>query len=103
MLSGASDDEAIGGAQGSPILGSRGSATLAAVIVSGHPTAFVPADVCTMARHAPRREPGENQGGCMADFDHAHVEPTGPPHRYPGGPLAVTKLSVGPFDNNAYL
>ncbi|HZD68129.1 MAG TPA: MBL fold metallo-hydrolase [Actinomycetes bacterium] len=39
----------------------------------------------------------------MADFDRAHVEPGGPPHRYPGGPLAVTKLSVGPFDNNAYL
>jgi glyoxylase-like metal-dependent hydrolase (beta-lactamase superfamily II) len=46
---------------------------------------------------------GENQGGCMADFDHAHVEPGGPPHLYPGGPLAVTKLSIGPFDNNAYL
>ncbi len=39
----------------------------------------------------------------MADFDRAHVEPGGPPHRYGGGPLAVTKLSVGPFDNNAYL
>jgi glyoxylase-like metal-dependent hydrolase (beta-lactamase superfamily II) len=39
----------------------------------------------------------------MADFDRAHVEPGGPAHRYPGGPLRVTKLSVGPFDNNAYL
>ncbi|HZD02550.1 MAG TPA: MBL fold metallo-hydrolase [Actinomycetes bacterium] len=39
----------------------------------------------------------------MADFDRAHVEPGAAPHRYPGGPLTVTKLSVGPFDNNAYL
>jgi glyoxylase-like metal-dependent hydrolase (beta-lactamase superfamily II) len=39
----------------------------------------------------------------MADFDPAHVEPDGRPHRYPGGLLTVTKLSVGPFDNNAYL
>ena len=39
----------------------------------------------------------------MADFDRAHVEPGGPPHRYEGGPLTVTKLSVGPFDNNVYL
>jgi glyoxylase-like metal-dependent hydrolase (beta-lactamase superfamily II) len=39
----------------------------------------------------------------MADFDPAHVEPGGAPHRYPGGPPVVTKLSVGPFDNNAYL
>ena len=39
----------------------------------------------------------------MTDFDPAHVEPGGPPHRYPDGPLVVTKLSVGPFDNNAYL
>jgi glyoxylase-like metal-dependent hydrolase (beta-lactamase superfamily II) len=39
----------------------------------------------------------------MADFDRAHVEPGGPPHRYPDGPPLVTKLSVGPYDNNAYL
>lgn len=39
----------------------------------------------------------------MPDFDPAHVERGGPPHRYPGGPLVVTKLSVGPYDNNAYL
>jgi glyoxylase-like metal-dependent hydrolase (beta-lactamase superfamily II) len=40
----------------------------------------------------------------MARFDPAHVTPGGPPHRYPqAGPLEVTKLSVGPFDNNAYL
>ena len=39
----------------------------------------------------------------MADFDPAHVERGGPPHRYPDGPLLVTKLSVGPYDNNAYL
>src|SRR6266545_672048 len=47
--------------------------------------------------------PAEHQEESMADFDRAHVEPGGPPHRYGGGPLAVTKLSVGPFDNNAYL
>jgi glyoxylase-like metal-dependent hydrolase (beta-lactamase superfamily II) len=39
----------------------------------------------------------------MADFDPAHVERGGPAHRYPDGPLLVTKLSVGPYDNNAYL
>src|SRR6266511_2496156 len=39
----------------------------------------------------------------MADFDPAHVDRGGPPHRYPEGPLLVTKLSVGPYDNNAYL
>ena len=39
----------------------------------------------------------------MADFDPAHVERSGPPHRYPEGPLLVSKLSVGPYDNNAYL
>ena len=39
----------------------------------------------------------------MAHFDRAHVEPGGPPHRYPGEQPLVTKLSVGPFDNNAYL
>lgn len=39
----------------------------------------------------------------MAGFDPAHVEPGGPTHRYPTGPLAVTKVSVGPWDNNAYL
>jgi glyoxylase-like metal-dependent hydrolase (beta-lactamase superfamily II) len=40
----------------------------------------------------------------MADFDPAHVRAGGPPHRYDhaGGP-AVTKVSVGPTDNNAYL
>ena len=36
-------------------------------------------------------------------FDPAHVEPGGPVHRYPTGPLTVTKVSVGPWDNNAYL
>src|SRR6266498_4953419 len=44
-----------------------------------------------------------DQEACMAEFDRAHVEPGGPLHRYPGGPPVVTKLSVGPFDNNAYL
>jgi glyoxylase-like metal-dependent hydrolase (beta-lactamase superfamily II) len=39
----------------------------------------------------------------MVDFDPAHVERGGPVHRYPGGPLLVTKLSVGPYDNNAYV
>jgi glyoxylase-like metal-dependent hydrolase (beta-lactamase superfamily II) len=39
----------------------------------------------------------------MPDIDLAHVERGGPPHRYPGGPLVVTKLTVGPYDNNAYL
>jgi glyoxylase-like metal-dependent hydrolase (beta-lactamase superfamily II) len=39
----------------------------------------------------------------MADFDPAHVEPGGHAHHYPGGPLTVTKLSVGRYDNNAYL
>jgi glyoxylase-like metal-dependent hydrolase (beta-lactamase superfamily II) len=39
----------------------------------------------------------------MADFDPAHVEPGGHAHHYPGGPLTVTKLAVGPYDNNAYL
>jgi glyoxylase-like metal-dependent hydrolase (beta-lactamase superfamily II) len=39
----------------------------------------------------------------MADFDPAHVEPGGPPHRYPEGGLSVTKLSVGPYDNNVYV
>ncbi len=39
----------------------------------------------------------------MVGFDPAHVEPGGPVHQYPDGPLAVTKVSVGPYDNNAYL
>jgi glyoxylase-like metal-dependent hydrolase (beta-lactamase superfamily II) len=39
----------------------------------------------------------------MTRFDPAHVSPGGPPYRYRGGPLEVTKLSVGPYDNNAYL
>jgi len=39
----------------------------------------------------------------MAEFDVAHVEPGGPAHRYSEGKLAVTKLSVGPFDNNVYV
>jgi glyoxylase-like metal-dependent hydrolase (beta-lactamase superfamily II) len=39
----------------------------------------------------------------MRDFDPAHVRPGGPAHRYGGAGLAVTKLSVGPWDNNAYL
>ena len=33
----------------------------------------------------------------------AHVDRGGPPHRYPGGPLEITKLHVGPYENNAYL
>jgi glyoxylase-like metal-dependent hydrolase (beta-lactamase superfamily II) len=39
----------------------------------------------------------------MPTFDPAHVEPGGPVHRYADGPLRVTKVSVGPYDNNAYL
>lgn len=39
----------------------------------------------------------------MAEFDVAHVEPGGPAHRYAEGKLAVTKLSVGPYDNNVYI
>ena len=39
----------------------------------------------------------------MPDFDPAHVERGGPPYRYPGGPLQVTKVHVGPWENNAYL
>jgi glyoxylase-like metal-dependent hydrolase (beta-lactamase superfamily II) len=39
----------------------------------------------------------------LADFDPAHVQPGGPPHRYVEGRLAVTKLSVGPYDNNVYV
>jgi len=39
----------------------------------------------------------------MAGFDPAHMEPGGPIHQYPDGPLTVTKVSVGPWDNNAYL
>jgi glyoxylase-like metal-dependent hydrolase (beta-lactamase superfamily II) len=39
----------------------------------------------------------------MAQFDPAHVDQGGPPHRYPDGPLEVTKLHVGPYENNAYL
>jgi glyoxylase-like metal-dependent hydrolase (beta-lactamase superfamily II) len=39
----------------------------------------------------------------MPEFDPAHVDRGGPPHRYPGGPLQVTKVHVGPFENNAYL
>src|SRR4029453_15660641 len=39
----------------------------------------------------------------MPDFDPAHVDRGGPPHRYPGGPLEGTKLHVGPYENNAYL
>jgi glyoxylase-like metal-dependent hydrolase (beta-lactamase superfamily II) len=39
----------------------------------------------------------------MASFDPAHVERGGPPHRYPDGALRVTKLHVGPYENNAYL
>lgn len=44
----------------------------------------------------------------MTSFDVAHVEAGGLPHHYqegtelPGG-LSVTKLSVGPYDNNAYV
>ena len=36
-------------------------------------------------------------------FDVAHVQPGGPAHRYTDGKLAVTKLSVGPLDNNVYV
>jgi glyoxylase-like metal-dependent hydrolase (beta-lactamase superfamily II) len=39
----------------------------------------------------------------MTRFDPAHVLQGGPPHRYDGGPLEVTKLHVGPYENNAYL
>jgi glyoxylase-like metal-dependent hydrolase (beta-lactamase superfamily II) len=39
----------------------------------------------------------------MPPFDPAHVERGGPPHRYPGGPLEVRKVHVGPWENNAYL
>ncbi|HJW64778.1 MAG TPA: MBL fold metallo-hydrolase, partial [Actinomycetes bacterium] len=39
----------------------------------------------------------------MPDFDPAHVDRGGPPYRYPCGPLEVTKLHVGPYENNAYL
>jgi glyoxylase-like metal-dependent hydrolase (beta-lactamase superfamily II) len=39
----------------------------------------------------------------MAELDVAHVEQGGPAHRYAEGKLAVTKLSVGPFDNNVYI
>ncbi|HXQ57252.1 MAG TPA: MBL fold metallo-hydrolase, partial [Actinomycetes bacterium] len=39
----------------------------------------------------------------MTEFDPAHVDRGGAPHRYPGGPLEVTKLHVGPYENNAYL
>jgi glyoxylase-like metal-dependent hydrolase (beta-lactamase superfamily II) len=39
----------------------------------------------------------------MPEFDPAHVTQGGPPHRYPGGPLEVTKVHVGPWENNAYL
>src|SRR4029450_9123299 len=72
--------------------------------------------VTTMVPDAPafhRRPP-------MSQFDPAHVDPRHPPpphpppppppppappppHRYPGGPLEVTKLHVGPYENNAYL
>lgn len=39
----------------------------------------------------------------MAEFDVAHVQPGGPAHRYSEGKLAVTKLAVGPYDNNVYV
>ena len=39
----------------------------------------------------------------MSQFDPAHVDRGGPPHRYGDGPLEVTKLHVGPYENNAYL
>jgi glyoxylase-like metal-dependent hydrolase (beta-lactamase superfamily II) len=39
----------------------------------------------------------------MSQFDPAHVDRGGPPHRYPGGPLEVSKLHVGPYENNSYL
>jgi glyoxylase-like metal-dependent hydrolase (beta-lactamase superfamily II) len=45
----------------------------------------------------------------MTDFDVAHVEPGGQPHRYAvavagdGPTLSVAKLSVGPYDNNVYI
>jgi glyoxylase-like metal-dependent hydrolase (beta-lactamase superfamily II) len=40
----------------------------------------------------------------MTDFDAAHVEAGGAAYRYPTtGRLAVTKLSVGPYDNNVYV
>src|SRR6266567_1778515 len=144
VLSGASDDEAIGGAQGVPTSTSRGKFESAPVIVSGDPTTIVPAGgaapakgirtghnwagtlvmrrrrawiACTDRRRRRRapwardrrstRPPGTQPETPwrqdMADFDPAHVERGGPPHRYPDGPLLVIKLSVGPYDNNAYL
>jgi glyoxylase-like metal-dependent hydrolase (beta-lactamase superfamily II) len=39
----------------------------------------------------------------MTEFDAAHVSPGGEAHAYPAGQLAVTKLSVGPMDNNVYV
>jgi glyoxylase-like metal-dependent hydrolase (beta-lactamase superfamily II) len=50
----------------------------------------------------PGETPSARRPG-MPTFDPAHVEPGGPAHRYGDGPLQVTKLSVGPYDNNAYL
>src|SRR6266498_3169403 len=52
VLSGASDDEAIGDAQGVPTSMSRGKFESAPVIVSGDPTTIVPG-VAPLARSAP--------------------------------------------------
>src|SRR6266542_278972 len=114
VLSGASDDEAIGDAQGVPTSMSRGKFESAPVIVSGDPTTIVPGGGAARAERTrsghnngrapiPGTEPKASRRQDMADFDPAHVDRGGPPHRYPEGPLLVTKLSVGPYDNNAYL
>src|SRR6266511_4115667 len=114
VLSGASDDEAIGDAQGVPTSMSRGKFESAPVIVSGDPTTIVPGGGAARAERTrsghnsgrapiPGTEPKASRRQDMADFDPAHVDRGGPPHRYPEGPLLVTKLSVGPYDNNDYL
>src|SRR6266704_1187541 len=59
VLSGASDDEAIGGAQGVPTSTSRGKFESAPDIVSGDPTTIVPAGG---AARAERTRSGHNWG-----------------------------------------
>src|SRR5919201_2292744 len=44
-----------------------------------------------------------SQEASIAAFAPAHVDRGGPPHRYDGGPLEVSKVHVGPWENNAYL
>src|SRR5574341_1623567 len=58
VLSGASDDEAISGAQGVPTSTSRGKFESAPVIVSGHPTTIVPAGGGRLVRETSSRCPG---------------------------------------------